>query len=298
MIIVTGALGFIGSNLVKELNKRGHKNIILVDEHDQKKLKNIEGLEYKSLLSTREFFNSFNDWKKVEIVFHEGAISSTTEKSETRINNFNINPSIKLIDKSIEFDFWLSYASSASVYGGNFDFSESSEIDPKSLYAKSKAVLDKKVNEILEQKPLAKIQGWRYFNVYGNNEHHKQSQASPVFKFSDQAQTSGKILLFEGSENYKRDFICVSDIVRIKVDAWEKKINGIYNLGTGKATSFRKVAEYVSKKYSAEIVEIPFPQELEGQYQIFTKADMRKLTAAMGELKFTEIYEFLQVEDI
>lgn len=294
MIIVTGALGLIGSNIVKELNKRGHKNIVLVDDSDPKKLKNIIGLEYKSLMPIREFFNSFNDWKKVKVIFHEGAISSTTERSENRINNLNVNPTFKLIDKSIEYDFWLSYASSASVYGGNFDFAETAELDPKSLYAKSKASIDFKVTEIFEHKPEIKIQGWRYFNVYGSNESHKQSQASPVFKFSDQAKETGKILLFEGSENYKRDFICVSDVARIKVDAWEKKIRGIYNLGTGTAISFRQVAEAVAEKYSAKILEIPFPTELEGQYQIFTRADMRKLHSQMDNLTFISVSDFLQ----
>lgn len=294
MIIVTGALGFIGSNLVKELNRQGYIDLVLVDDFDNRKMSNIDGAAYNKLISINDFYKNFKDWKHVERVFHEGAISSTTESSQLKINRYNIDPSNVLLDKCQEYNILLSYASSASVYGNGLKFTEESPLDPRSLYSMSKAGLDTHVENILKSNPETKIQGWRYFNVYGKNEAHKQDQSSPIFKFSKQAKETGKILIFEGSENYKRDFICVDDIVKIKIHAATQKINGIYNLGTGTAVSFKTVAEKIAKKYNAQIVEIPFPKELEGHYQIFTKADLTKLKASYGlPLTFTEIDAFL-----
>lgn len=294
MIIVTGALGFIGSNLVKELNRQGYIDLVLVDDMDNRKLSNIDGTTYSKLISINEFYKNFKDWKYVERVFHEGAISSTTETNQQKINRYNIDPSNTLLDRCLEHDILLSYASSASVYGNGLKFSEDSPMDPRSLYSMSKAGFDTHVENVLKNDPTKKIQGWRYFNVYGLNEAHKQDQSSPVFKFTKQARETGKILIFEGSENYKRDFVCVNDIVKIKVHAATQNFNGIFNLGTGTAVSFREVAEKIARKYNAEIVEIPFPKELESHYQIFTKADLTKLKSKLVmPLEFTGIDDFL-----
>lgn len=289
MIIVTGALGFIGSNIVKELNTRGITDIILVDE--MKNAENIVGCKYKVLMEMRDFYANFKDWKKVTCVFHQGAISSTTETNKSKIEGYNIKPSLKLLHDCLEHDIVFSYASSAGVYGTDLYFAEDAELNPKSLYAESKALLDKKVEEILKVKPNSKIQGWRYFNVYGQGEQFKGDQASPIHKFTKQAKEKKKIFIFEGSENYKRDFVWVGDIVRTVVDSSTKDFNGIYNLGTGTAISFKDVAEIIASKHDAEIKEIAFPKNLEGQYQIFTKADMRKLE------NVTTVSSFLSVEE-
>lgn len=291
MIIVTGALGFIGSNIVKELNRQGKKNLLLVDE--LKNAENIVGCEYKELVDMKDFYKNFNDWKKVKIVFHQGAISSTTETNATKIEHYNIKPSIKLLHDCLEYDVLFSYASSAGVYGTDLYFKEDAELNPKSLYAESKAKIDIKVQEILKVKPDAKIQGWRYFNVYGNGEQFKGDQASPVYKFSKQAKEKKKIYIFEGSENYKRDFVCVDDVVKTVVDASKQKFNGIYNLGTGYPISFRDVAEIIANKYKATIEEIAFPRKLEGQYQIFTKADMRNLSEVMVVDDFQSLEQYV-----
>lgn len=291
MIIVTGALGFIGSNIVKELNRQGEKNIILVDE--MRNAENIVGCEYKSLVDMRDFYANFKDWKKVKKVFHQGAISSTTETNKARIDGYNIKPSLKLLHDCLEHNILFSYASSAGVYGTDLYFKEDAELNPKSLYAESKAIIDQKVEEILRVKPEAKIQGWRYFNVYGQNEQFKGDQASPVYKFTKQAKEKNKIYIFEGSENYKRDFVCVDDVVRTVVDASKQKFNGIYNLGTGQAVSFKYVAEIIASKYNASVNEIAFPKKLEGQYQIFTKADMRKLFEVMKVDDFQSIEQYV-----
>ena len=291
MIIVTGALGFIGSNIVKELNSQGIKDILLVDE--MKKADNIVGCNYRSLVDMRDFYANFKDWKNVTKVFHQGAISSTTENSTARIDSYNIKPSIKILHDCLEHNILFSYASSAGVYGTDLYFKEDAELSPKSLYAQSKATLDKKVQEIIRVKPDARIQGWRYFNVYGQGEQFKGDQASPIHKFTKQAKEKKKIYIFESSENYKRDFVCVNDVTRTVVNASRYKFNGIYNLGTGTATSFRSVAEIIANKYNATIHEIAFPNNLESQYQIFTKADMRKLNEVMTVDDFVSVEEYV-----
>ena len=290
MIVVTGALGFIGSNIVKELNRQGIKDIILVDE--MKRADNIVGCNYKVLMEMRDFYKNFKDWKKVKRVFHQGAISSTTETNKARIDGYNIKPSLQLLHDCLEHNILFSYASSAGVYGTDLYFKEDAELTPKSMYAESKAILDKKVEEILKVKPNAKIQGWRYFNVYGEGEQFKGDQASPVYKFTKQAKEKKKVFIFEGSENYKRDFVCVNDVVRTVVDASKEKFNGIYNLGTGWSISFKEVADIIASKHNATVERIPFPKKLEGQYQIFTKADMRKLSEVMtiGDFQSLEQY--------
>jgi len=291
MIIVTGALGFIGSNIVKELNKQGRTDLILVDE--SKKADNIAGCEYKALIQMREFYANFNDWKNIECVFHNGAISSTTETNKAKIDGYNIKPSIKLLHDCLEHNILFSYASSAGVYGTDLYFKEDAEPNPKSLYAESKAILDKKVEEILKVKPDAKIQGWRYFNVYGEGEQFKGDQASPVHKFTKQAKEKKKIYIFEGSENYKRDFVCVNDVVKTVIQASKEPFNGVFNLGTGNAISFKEVAEIIASRYNAGIEEIAFPKNLEGQYQIFTKADMRKLNDVMTLSDFESVEQYV-----
>lgn len=291
MIVVTGALGFIGSNIVRELNKQGETNLLLVDE--MKKADNIAGLRFTELVDMKDFYSSFNKWKKVKCVFHQGAISSTVERNKVKVQNYNTKPTSKLLHDCLEHNILFSYASSASVYGTDLYFNEDAELNPKSLYAESKAEIDKQVEEILRVKSNAKIQGWRYFNVYGQGEQFKGDQASPIHKFTEQAKT-GKIYIFEGSENYKRDFICVSDLARIVVQSSKKNFSGIHNLGTGTSISFREVADMVAEKYGASVVEIPFPHNLEGQYQIFTKADMRKLASVLEEdLQFISVKDYL-----
>lgn len=293
MIIVTGALGFIGSNIVKELNNQGRKDLILVDEN--KKTDNIAGSHYHKLIEMRDFYTNFKDWKNVECVFHNGAISSTTETNKARIDSYNIKPSLKLLHDCLENNVMFSYASSAGVYGTDLYFKEDAELNPKSMYAESKAIIDKKVEEILKVKSDAKIQGWRYFNVYGNGEQFKGDQASPIYKFSKQAQEKKKIYIFEGSENYKRDFVCVNDIAKTVIEASTKSFNGIYNLGTGHPLSFKEVAEIIASKYDAGIEEIAFPSKLEGQYQIFTKADMRKLNEVMTLNDFVTVEQYVSL---
>jgi len=293
MIIVTGGAGFIGSNLIKELNCRSITNILVVDNVNVDNEHNLKDLEFADLIPTDKFYGSFDSWHKVDAVFHEGAISSTTEKNQSLIDQFNLQPSYWLIDKAEQYRFKLSYASSASVYGDAMTFNETQPLNPMSLYATSKMRVDQYAQSMLLDNPNCIIQGWRYFNVYGNNETHKKDQASPITKFCSQAKATGEIKVFKGSENFLRDFICVDDIVNIKLSILEKEFKGIINLGTGTARSFLSIAEAISKKYSSQIIEIDFPQNLLAQYQKYTCANTDKLLTLVGDYKFKTVESFL-----
>jgi ADP-L-glycero-D-manno-heptose 6-epimerase len=293
MIIVTGGAGFIGSNLVKELNRRSISNIIIVDDVNSNNEHNIKDLQFIEVISIDDFYSTFNKWHSVDTVFHEGAISSTTETDQNRIDRYNLQPSYWLIDKAEQYKFRLSYASSASVYGDSLTFSETQPLNPLSMYAVSKMRIDQYAYSTILDNPSCVIQGWRYFNVYGNNETHKKDQASPVSKFCSQATTTGEIKVFTGSENFLRDFICVDDIVKIKLSALEQNVSGVFNLGTGKARSFLSIAEAVSQKYSSKIVEIDFPKQLLAQYQKYTCSNQDSLTRILGNYEFKTVETFL-----
>lgn len=288
MIIITGAAGLIGSRIVKELNDRGVENLLLVDHLRPDNTKNIKDLKFDRFYSIEYFLNYFDNWKNVTKIFHEGAISSTTEKNLELIKSKNQNPTRYLIEKSLEYGFFLSYASSASVYGNSTTFKETDKLNPQSLYAKSKAEIDSYVETL-----KGNIQGWRYFNVYGKNEDHKLDQASPVYKFTKQAIKDKKIKIFEGSENYFRDFVCVDDVVKIKILASDLHGRGIYNLGTGQERSFREIADCIAKKYQAKIEEVPFPDALKEQYQKFTKSDNTKLLKLIGDYEFVSPSDYV-----
>jgi ADP-L-glycero-D-manno-heptose 6-epimerase len=137
-------------------------------------------------------------------------------------------------------------------------------------------------------------QGFRYFNVYGLGEDKKGKQASPVFKFIKQAQSSGEIEIFEKSEKHKRDFVCVEDVCEMHVRMLTQKESGVFNIGTGKAISFRDVAEIVKANSHCTIKEIPMPKELKGQYQKFTEADNSKILDIVGEYQWKSVEQYVE----
>lgn len=243
MIIVTGYDGFIGRAFCKELDP---ENIYRVG---------VDG--------AFPFLEEYKDWDKVELILHQGAISSTVETDINKIHKYNVDFSIKLFEKAIEHQIPVKYASSASVYGGKVH-----EINPLNFYAISKLQVDYWVQDHINDFPL--IQGFRYFNVYGDGEENKGDQASPVSKFTKQVKETGKLKLFEGSGKFYRDFICVDDVVKVVLNNDNR--SGIYDLGTSKPVSFRHVAECVRDKYNGKIEYIPFPDHLKGKYQGYTKA--------------------------
>jgi len=258
--VITGTAGFIASNLKEKFG-----STLLCDVIEDN---SISPATLVSLLRDQS--------GDIDVVYHLGAISSTTETNVAKIAEHNIKFSCNLLESCIEKNIPFVYASSASVYGlGKLGFSESSRLNPLNYYAISKTAFDMFVNQKILDNPEAKIVGLRYFNVYGHNEDHKNDMASPIHKFLKQA-TVGKIKVFEGSKDFRRDFIHVDDVVDITKAAVKFK-SGIYNVGTGLPRTFLDVATIISKITGAEIKEIPFPDHLIGKYQNFTCSDNKEI---------------------
>ena len=250
-ILVTGHEGFVGKNMMGYLRSRGH---------------DVSGFEYVP--------NTIPDVSTYDRVIHLGAISSTTERDVEKVLEQNLEFSVRLLSICDMQGVNFQYASSASVYGPNRDFREDAPAYPQSPYAWSKYLFDRFVSQggwnVL-------VQGFRYFNVYGDFEDHKGDQASPVTKFRKQAKETGQIRLFENSDRYQRDFVCAEDICRLHEKFFTVDESGLWNVGTGRTRSFLDVAQAVAEKEGAEIVEIPMPENLKGQYQEYTCADLTKL---------------------
>lgn len=259
MIILTGSNGFIGKNFKSKIDN----DVIEVD-----------------IDNCWNFFREFKDWKNVDLIIHQGAISSTIERNINKIHSFNVDYTLLLFEIAIQYEIPVRYASSASVYGN-----QQGIFNPLNYYAISKLQIDYWVMDNIDKFPS--IQGFRYFNVYGDGEESKGDQASPVSKFAKQIQETGKLKLFEGSDKFLRDFICVDDIVNIVL--MNKKQSGIYDLGTSNPISFQYVAECVSKKYNGEIEYVPFPEHLNGKYQDYTCAKHE-----WDDYKFMTIEEYLK----
>jgi len=289
MIIVTGCNGFIGSNLVSQLNKLGFNNIIGVDDLSRKKnLINIEHCEIEGLLDIEEFESnyllkdkSFND---VNQIFHQGACTNTMEWDAEYMMKNNFSFSQQLLDFAERNSVSFIYASSASVYGGGKKFEEIRENEnPINLYAFSKYLFDQLVRQKVKANKI-QIVGLRYFNVYGPNESHKGQMASVAYHLHQQLKEGNDVKLFEGSGGFgpgeqRRDFIYVDDVV--KVNLWfmnNPDVSGIFNVGTGKSQTFNEVAKAVIEWHGkGSITYIPFPKELIDSYQSFTEANIDRL---------------------
>lgn len=303
MIVVTGSNGFIGSNLIKGLNNLGHTDIIAIDDHSNPELKeNITHCEISDYLEIQEFFDQVKtkrfDNQNIEAIFHQGACSNTMEWDSEYLYKNNLLYSKELLKLANRIKIPFIYASSASVYGYGSEFEESIENEnPINLYAYSKFKFDQIVRQELK-KNETQIVGLRYFNVYGPQEQHKGNMASVAYHLHNQLKDNNKIKLFEGSHGYgngeqRRDFIYVDDVV--KVNLWflkNKKISGIFNLGTGRSQTFNDVANAVidwNKKGTIEYIE--FPEKLRDAYQSFTQADITKLRKVGYEEEFLSVQE-------
>jgi ADP-L-glycero-D-manno-heptose 6-epimerase len=301
MIIVTGCNGFIGSNLVSQLNKLGFNNIIGVDDLSKKKnLINIEHCEIEGLLDIEEFESnyllkdkSFND---VNQIFHQGACTNTMEWDAEYMMKNNFSFSQQLLDFAERNSVSFIYASSASVYGGGKKFEEIRENEnPINLYAFSKYLFDQLVRQKVKANKI-QIVGLRYFNVYGPNESHKGQMASVAYHLHQQLKEGNDVKLFEGSGGFgpgeqRRDFIYVDDVV--KVNLWfmnNPDVSGIFNVGTGKSQTFNEVAKAVIEWHGkGSITYIPFPKELIDSYQSFTEANVDRLRQAGYQEDFLDV---------
>ena len=261
MNIITGAEGFIGSHLSSVL-----ENTLKCD------IKSLNSVHPSDL-----FYHMRHE--KPEAIFHLGAISSTTEIDSAKITENNILFSCRILEYCIKNNINFVYASSASVYGlGKDGFNENCVTKTLNYYANCKMCFDIFVNQKIIDNPNAKIVGLRYFNVYGKNENLKETGASPVYKFFQQANNTNEIKLFEGSENYLRDFVHIDDVISITKKAVDFP-SGIYNVGTGNARSFSDIANIISSLTGAKIKEIAFPQHLIGKYQEYTCSDNAKINS-------------------
>lgn len=296
MIVVTGGAGFIGSNIVRGLNKKGFKDILVVDDlKDGTKFSNLVDLDIADYMDKDDFIVAIlsNENLNIDVIFHQGACSSTTEWDGKFMMENNYQYSKDLLHYCLEFDIPFLYASSAATYGGRSDnFIEDRAYEkPLNIYGYSKFLFDQYVRQVL---PTAKSQvcGFRYFNVYGPRETHKGSMASVAYHLNQQLHKGEKLKLFAGSDTFKRDFIYVEDVVDVNLWFWENKVSGIYNCGTGKAESFQTVADAVLHYHKkGEIEYIPFPEHLEGRYQRFTQADLTKFRNSCCPIQFKSVTE-------
>lgn len=313
-VVVTGAAGFIGSNIVKGLNARGIDDIIAVDDMTQgDKFRNLADLQIADYIDADEFYGIFADggFGKVEAVFHEGACSDTMEQDGKYMMDNNYGLSVGLFESCQERGARLLYASSAAVYGGSDTFKETPQFElPLNVYGYSKLLFDQRMRRELGQdfkRAKRQVAGFRYFNVYGPREQHKGRMASVAFHQFNQFQEQGKVKLFGEYGGYApgaqtRDFVFVDDVVAVNLwffDHPEK--SGIFNLGTGRAQPFNDVAVAVVDALkggvpdAASAVEqglleyIPFPDALRGKYQCYTQADLTALRAAGCDHQFADV---------
>ena len=303
MIIVTGAAGFIGSCLVSKLNDLGQTNLVLVDDFsNEEKNKNLEGKQF----STQVERNVFVDWLEenarfVSEVYHIGARTDTTEFDIEIFDELNLNYTKDLWRICAEYSLPFVYASSAATYGmGEFGFVDSHEVVDKLVplnpYGESKNDFDKWAL-IQETQPPFWV-GFKFFNVYGPNEFHKSRMASVIFHAVKQINETGGMRLFRShNPEYKdgeqlRDFVYVKDVVEVLTYMMrEKKENGLYNLGSGKARSFKALVNATFKALGKEssISYIDTPEDIRDKYQYFTEANMKKLILAGYSKSFTDL---------
>jgi len=313
-LIVTGAAGFIGSNLVKALNARGEADIIAVDNlAHADKVANLRDLEIVDFIDKRDFVRRLREGEfdaGVRAVIHQGACSDTMQTDGRYMMENNYEYSRLLLGWCQERRIPLIYASSASVYGAGPVFRESRSFEaPLNVYGYSKFLFDQAVRRVLPG-ATAQVAGFRYFNVYGPREAHKGRMASVAFHFFNQYLAEGRVRLFEAAAGYGpggqiRDFISVEDVVRVNLFFLDHPgVSGIFNVGTGRGETFNDVARATinairgsrgeasqtleALKKAGAIEYIAFPPQLLGKYQSYTQADMAQLrSAGYGEAFLT-----------
>jgi ADP-L-glycero-D-manno-heptose 6-epimerase len=315
--VVTGAAGFIGSNLVKALNDRGVTEILAVDDLSHgDKFVNLVDCDIADYLDKESFLSELEGGAfdgAVAAVLHEGACSDTTETDGRYMMQNNYRYSRVLLDYCIDDEVPFIYASSAAVYGSSRTFTETRECEnPLNVYGYSKFLFDQLVRRQWEDLS-AQVVGLRYFNVYGEREQHKARMASVAFHFFNQYRATGSVKLFEGSGGYgdgeqRRDFVSVEDAVKVNLFFLDHPArSGIFNVGTGVAQSFNDVAAatvnacrsargeaplaLAEMRQQGIIRYIPFPEELKGKYQSYTQADISALRAAGYDEPFLTVEE-------
>jgi ADP-L-glycero-D-manno-heptose 6-epimerase len=321
-IVVTGAAGFIGSNIIKGLNARGINNIIAVDDLTLgEKFRNLADLKIADYVDAGDFYGMFGlgAFGKVDAVFHEGACSDTMETNGKFMLFNNYTLSCQLFEACQKHGARLLYASSAATYGGSDTFREDPAFErPLNVYGYSKLLFDQRMRrecgvnfEHLAAAKAPQVVGFRYFNVYGEREQHKARMASVAFHQFNQFALDGKVKLFGDYGGYTagaqmRDFVFIDDVVAVNLWFFDRpEISGIFNLGTGRAQPFNDVADAVvnamrsnrdasSLTHEAMVTTglieyVAFPDSLRGKYQCYTQADLTSLRKAGCDHRFTDV---------
>ncbi len=295
-IIVTGGAGFIGSNLVKELNKKGIDKIIIIDSLKKTgKWENLKDLTFYDFINyeigIEKIIKKIKN-VKTKAIFHLGANSDVLDSDSNKMVELNFEHSKEWLSFSLTKKITFVFASSSAIYGNKFLKEKNKNIEdkPHNIYALSKMMFEKHLAIISTKRDLdSPVIGFRFFNTYGPREYHKRENASLVYRFYEFITKYGKIKLFENGDKIKRDYLWVKDNVKILTKILDKKIpNGIYDLGTGLSTSHTELANMVidilkdygkisSKKENKDYIElIPFPENLKGKFQFLTKANIPK----------------------
>ncbi len=317
MIVVTGGAGFIGSNLVHELNAHGISDILVVDNlAHPAKFVNLHGAQYMDYLDKREFRRAIADdalGAEAEAILHQGACSNTLVDDGLYMMDNNFQYTKEVLTFCVRRGTPLVFASSAAVYGlsGSGHFTPTLENErPLNIYGYSKLVFDHYLRHRIGRGeiPITAV-GLRYFNVYGPREQHKERMASVVHHFAKQIRENGKVRLFAGSGGYgdgeqRRDFVYVRDLTRMNMffaqigpyapSAGKNRAiyRGVANAGTGASRSFNDVARALMAVHGEVPIEyIPFPGDLEGRYQHFTEADLTGLRELGCAMKMTPLEE-------
>lgn len=302
-IVVTGAAGFIGCNLVAELNRRGRTDLLLVDAlGTDEKWRNLVGLHYEDILTPNQFLEQCvrGGNTKIEALIHLGACSATTEKDAGFLLENNYRYTRTLCEWALEHDTRFVYASSAATYGdGSLGYSDSEEttrrLRPLNMYGYSKHMFDLWA---LRHRLFDRIVGLKYFNVFGPHETHKGDMRSVVHKAFEQISDRGWVELFKSDRpeypdgGQKRDFIYVRDVVDVTLHfAEHREHGGLLNCGTGKARSWNDLVRGVFSAMgrTPDIRYIEMPEVLKGKYQYFTEAQTENLRAAGYTAPFTEL---------
>ena len=306
MIIVTGAAGFIGSALVGELLQQGWQDIVAVDDFSKLgKAPNLEGKKLTARVGRRDFFTWLDTNERlVQIIFHLGARTDTTEFNKAIFDELNVRFSQEVWERCVRFGIPLVYASSAATYGdGELGYDDAddtlpSRLKPLNPYGESKNAFDQWALA-QERKPYFWA-GLKFFNVYGPNEYHKGRMASVVFHAFNQINATGGMKLFRSHRpDFKdgeqlRDFVYVKDLCNVCLFLMEhRKKSGLYNLGSGTARTFLALARatFAAMGKEENITFIDTPADIRDKYQYFTEARMEKLRAIGYEKPFSTLEE-------